>query len=106
MDNTTIYRPAYIRVIERRVNGWAFRHGEPFINLYNAPWLSQKDLYATWDTSMKKVAIELFTINGGAQGYYLENSVSLICYILQCETREKRRNIHSTPPNSPTPLPT
>ena len=71
MDNKTIYHPAYIRVIERRVNGWAFRHGEPFINLYNFPWLSQKDLYATWGTSMKKVAIELFRINGGTQGYYL-----------------------------------
>ena len=71
--DTTIIRPVYYRIIERRGNGWAFKEGEPFINWFNAPWLSQEDLYAACDTSMKKVAIELFRINGGKQGYYLAN---------------------------------
>ncbi|MEC4814029.1 MAG: hypothetical protein SAK29_12260 [Scytonema sp. PMC 1069.18] len=71
--DTTIFYPVYYRIIERRGNGWAFTKGEPFINWFNAPWLSQRDLFATFDTSMKKVALELFRINGGKQGYYIAN---------------------------------
>jgi hypothetical protein len=70
-SNTTIASPVYYRIIERRGNGWGFKEGEPFINLFNMPLLSQKDLFAAFDTSMKKVAIELFRINGGKQGYYI-----------------------------------
>jgi len=70
-SNTTIVHPVYYRIIERRGNGWAFKEGEPFINLFDESILSQKDLFAAFDTSMKKVAIELFRINGGKQGYYI-----------------------------------
>jgi hypothetical protein len=69
--NTTIAHPVYYRIVERRGNGWAFKEGEPFINWDNEPILSQQDLFATFNISMKKVAIELFIINGGRQGYYL-----------------------------------
>jgi hypothetical protein len=72
-SNTTIYSPVYYRIIERRGNGWAFKEGEPFLNWLNAPLLSHKDIFAAFDTSMKKVAIELFRINGGRQGYYIAN---------------------------------
>ncbi len=70
-SNTTIVSPIHYRIIERRGNGWAFKENEPFINWFNEPLLSQKDLFAAYDTSMKKVAIELFRINGGKQGYYI-----------------------------------
>lgn len=69
----TIVRPVYYRIIQRRGNGWAFKEGEPFINLFNAPLLSQEDIFAAFGTSMKKVAIALFRINGGKQGYYIAN---------------------------------
>ncbi|MBO3457448.1 hypothetical protein G7B40_004010 [Aetokthonos hydrillicola Thurmond2011] len=72
-SSTTVFYPAYYQIIERRGNGWAFKHGEPFINLFNAPTLSIEDEFAVFDTSMKKVAIELFRINGGKQGYYIAN---------------------------------
>jgi hypothetical protein len=72
-SNTVIVRPVYYRIVERRGNGWAFKEGEPFINWFNAPSLSQEDLFAAFDTSMRKVAIELFRINGGKQGYYIAN---------------------------------
>ncbi len=71
--NTTIVRPVYYRIIQRRGNGWGFREGQPFVNLFNAPSLSHKDIFSAFDTSMKKVAIELFRINGGKQGYYIAN---------------------------------
>jgi hypothetical protein len=71
--NTTIASPVYYRIIQRRGNGWAFKEGEPFINLFNAPLLSQEDIFAAFETSMKKVAIALFRINGGKQGYYIAN---------------------------------
>jgi hypothetical protein len=71
--NTTIVRPIYYRIIQRRGNGWAFKEGEPFINLFNTPSFSHKDIFSAFDTSMKKVAMELFRINGGKQGYYIAN---------------------------------
>ncbi|MBE9215078.1 hypothetical protein IQ247_20825 [Plectonema cf. radiosum LEGE 06105] len=71
--NTTIIRPIYYRIIERRGNGWAFKHGEPFVNLFNSPLPSDDDLFSAFNTSMKKVALELFRINGGKQGYYIAN---------------------------------
>jgi hypothetical protein len=72
-SNTVITHPIYYRIIERRSNGWAFKEGEPFINWDDEPLVCQKDLFAAFDTSMKKVAIELFRINGGKQGYYIAN---------------------------------
>ncbi|BAZ12075.1 hypothetical protein NIES4071_39030 [Calothrix sp. NIES-4071] len=46
---------------------------KPFLNLFNAPWLSHEALLTAFGTSTKKVAIELFRINGGKQGYYIAN---------------------------------
>ena len=43
-SDTTIIRPIYYRIIERRGNGWAFKHGKPFINFFNLPLLSDDDL--------------------------------------------------------------
>ncbi|GAB1541828.1 hypothetical protein NUACC21_45010 [Scytonema sp. NUACC21] len=73
VSNTTVVYPIYYQIIERRGNGWAFKHGTPFINLFNAPTLSIEEEFAAFGTSMKKVAIELFRINGGQQGYYIAN---------------------------------
>ncbi len=72
-STTTIFAPIYYQIVQRRGNGWAFKHSTPFINLFNAPTLSIEDEFAAFDTSMKKVAIELFRINGGKQGYYIAN---------------------------------
>ena len=58
--NTTIASPVYYRIIQRRGNGWAFKEGEPFLNLFNAPLLSQEDIFAAFGTSMKKVADRTF----------------------------------------------
>ncbi|BAZ12196.1 hypothetical protein NIES4071_40240 [Calothrix sp. NIES-4071] len=58
-----IVRPVYYKIIERRSNGWAFKHGTPFINLLNAPLLAQDDSLAAFDTSMKKVAIEQLNVS-------------------------------------------
>jgi hypothetical protein len=34
--STTVVCPVYYQIIQRRGNGWAFKHGEPFLNLFNA----------------------------------------------------------------------
>ncbi len=67
----TIVYPVYYRIIERRNNVWYFTKGEPFVNLFNAPWLSQEDLFAAFGISMKQAANELRRINGGKQGFYI-----------------------------------
>lgn len=70
---TTVYYPVYYRIIERRSDGWAFTRGKPFLNLFDAPWLSHDALFMVCGTSMEKVIIELFCINGGKLGYYIAN---------------------------------
>lgn len=72
-SSTTIICPIYYQIVQRRGNGWAFKHGEPFINLFNIPNLSPEGEFAAFGTSMKKVALELFRINAGKQGYYIAN---------------------------------
>lgn len=91
--NTTIIRPVYYRIIERRGNGWAFKHGTPFINLFNAPLLADDDLFAVFDTSMKKVAIELFRINGGKQGYYIANILDKKYYYCGAEWQDVKNKL-------------
>ncbi len=84
-----IIRPIYYRIIERRGYGWAFKHGKPFINLFNAPRLEQEeDLFSVFNTSMKKVAIELFRINGGKQGYYIANILDKKYYYCGTEWKD------------------
>ena len=56
-SSTTVVCPVYYQIIQRRGNGWAFKHGEPFLNLFNAPNLSPEDEFAAFGTSMKKVAM-------------------------------------------------
>lgn len=74
MSSTTIVRPAYYRVIQRIDNIWRFREGKPFYNPTNASIdYDQTDVYACYGTTLKKVAIELFRLNGGQSGYYLAN---------------------------------
>ena len=60
-SKTTVFCPVYYQIIQRRANGWAFKHGEPFINLFNVPNLSPEEEFIAFGTSMKKVAIELFS---------------------------------------------
>jgi hypothetical protein len=55
--NTTVVCPVYYQIIQRRNNGWAFKHGEPFINLFNVFDLSPEDEFTAFGTSMKKVAM-------------------------------------------------
>ncbi|BAZ71244.1 hypothetical protein NIES4106_60410 (plasmid) [Fischerella sp. NIES-4106] len=73
INSDTIIRPVYYRIIERRGKVWAFKEGEPFVNLFNAPDLDMEDLFALFDTSMQKIAAELRRINGAKQGYYMAN---------------------------------
>jgi hypothetical protein len=47
-SDTTVYYPGYYRIIERRSDGWAFTKGKPFLNFFNAPWLSHEGLFAAF----------------------------------------------------------
>jgi hypothetical protein len=73
LKTDTIIRPVYYRIIERRGKIWAFKEGQPFVNLFNAPDLDMEDLFSLFDTSMEKIAAELRRINNAKQGYYIAN---------------------------------
>ena len=100
----TIVHPVYYRIIERRGNGWAFTQGEPFLNLFNAPSLSQVDLFHAFGTSMKKVAIELFRINGGKQGYYIANIYEKKYYYCGIELEDVKFKLRELGIGRPDPM--
>jgi hypothetical protein len=102
-SNTTIFHPIYYQVIERRGNGWAFRQSEPFINLFNAPMLSLEEEFAAFGTSMKKVAIELFRINGGKQGYYIANILDKKYYYCGTEWKDVKIKLQELGIGKPSP---
>ncbi|MBR8838611.1 MAG: hypothetical protein DSM106950_32580 [Stigonema ocellatum SAG 48.90 = DSM 106950] len=102
--STTVFCPVYYQIIERRGNGWAFKHGEPFINLFNAPDLSIEDEFAAFDTSMKKVALELFRINGGKQGYYIANILDKKYYYCGTEWLDVKAKLQELGIGRPDPM--
>lgn len=71
MSTASVVYPVYIRIVYRRAGEWHFLKDEPFVNLFNCPWLEQKDLFSAFETSMKHVSMELFRINAGKGSYYL-----------------------------------
>lgn len=70
-----IIYPIEYRVIQRNITPeksyWHFLKGKVFYNPLNLP--SVGDIEFMFGTTKKKVAIELFRINGGKPGYYLAN---------------------------------
>ncbi|PAX59789.1 hypothetical protein [Brunnivagina elsteri] len=102
--HTTIASPVYYRIIQRRGNGWGFKEGEPFINLFNMPLLSQEDLFAAFDTSMKKVAIALFRINGGKQGYYIADIKDKKYYYCGSEWEDVKLKLRELGISRPDPI--
>ncbi len=101
---TTVVHPVYYRIIERRGNGWAFKIGEPFINWFNEPIVSVEDLFATFDTSMKKTSIELFRINGGKQGYYIADICDKKYYYCGTEWKDVKIKLQELGISRPDPL--
>ena len=92
-SNTTVVFPVYYQIIQRKGNGWAFKHSEPFINLFNTPILSPEEEFKTFGTSMKKVAVELFRINGGKQGYYVANILDKKYYYCGVEWKDVKAKL-------------
>ncbi|GJD15884.1 hypothetical protein PCC7424_5425 [Rivularia sp. IAM M-261] len=103
-DSDTVYYPVYYRIVERRNDGWAFGKGKPFLNLFNAPWLSHEALLAAFGTSTKKIAIELFRINGGKQGYYIANILDKKYYYCGAEWDDVRTKLQELGICKPDPL--
>jgi hypothetical protein len=93
LNSDTIIRPVYYRIIERRGKIWAFKEGEPFVNLFNAPDLDMEDLFALFDTSMQKIASELRRINGGKQGYYIANILDKKYYYCGTEWQDVKAKL-------------
>jgi hypothetical protein len=102
--NTTVVCPVYYQIIQRRNNGWAFKHGEPFINLFNVFDLSPEDEFTAFGTSMKKVAIALFRINGGRQGYYIADIKDKKYYYCGVEWEDVKAKLQELGIGRPNPI--
>ncbi|MBD2776853.1 hypothetical protein [Iningainema tapete] len=68
-----IVYPVEYRIVQRHITTeksyWHFLKGKVFFNPLNLP--TYGDIEFMFGTTKKKVAIELFRINGGKPGYYL-----------------------------------
>ena len=104
LNSDTIVRPVYYRIIERRGKIWAFKEGEPFINLFNAPERDMEDLFSLFDTSMEKIAAELRRINGGLQGYYIANILNKKYYYCGTEWSEVKAKLQELGIGRPDPM--
>jgi hypothetical protein len=73
MNNLDAYivAPVYYRVVRRCGTKWHFVKGESFYNPLNLPQMSLDDLFASCGTSLRAVANELRSLNGGKEGFYL-----------------------------------
>jgi hypothetical protein len=72
MSESTVVYPHYIRIVERKPNGWRIRKGEIFYNRLPVS-IDLQDFELMYGVSEQQMIIELFRINGGRQGYYLAN---------------------------------
>ncbi|WP_414623852.1 hypothetical protein [Calothrix sp. CCY 0018] len=77
---------------------------EPFINLFNAPNLSPSEEFKAFGTSMKKVAVELFRINGGKQGYYIANILDKKYYYCGVEWEDVKLKLRELGIGRPDPM--
>ena len=104
LSSDTIIRPVYYQIIERRGKIWAFKEGETFVNLFNAPDLDMEDLFALFDTSMEKIAAELRRINGAKNGYYIANILDKKYYYCGSEWEDVKRKLRELGIGRPDPM--
>lgn len=69
MKASLVY-PLHYRVAQREGNTWHFRKLSVFYNPSSVPIVDPNDI-SSYGTSWRKLAIELFKINGGKPGFYL-----------------------------------
>lgn len=71
MFDTTddIVHPDYIRIIERKQEGWLFKAMKPFYTY--VPNIDIQDTEMLYGISKQQIVIELFRINGGKFGFYI-----------------------------------
>lgn len=66
----TIVCPDYIRIVERKPEGWGFKKVSPFYS--RLPFsVDFNDLNLLYGISKQEIVIELFRLNGGRVGFYL-----------------------------------
>ena len=89
--------PAHFRVVYRDASrgGWGFKSTEPFYNPRNIP-INRDHLEESYGLTKGRVAIELFRLNGGKEGWYLANLRDrkyYYCGLTREDVREKLRSL-------------
>lgn len=89
--------PAHFRVVYRDISrgGWGFKATAPFYNPGNAP-VDRDRLEESYGLTKGRVAVELFKINGGKEGWYLANLRDHnyhYCGLTREDVREKLRSL-------------
>lgn len=69
---TILFYPAYIQIVEKKIDGWFYCPGEIILNLHNqtVDLLSIEERHGL---TKQQIIIELFRLYSGKLGYYLIN---------------------------------
>jgi hypothetical protein len=68
-----IVTPIYYRLVKKEGDDWKFYPKKIFYRSSDSEYINPEDLEAHYGLTLVKVAIELFRINAGRDGYYLAN---------------------------------
>jgi len=94
MSDTTVLVPDYYRVLECRSGEWFLKKTK--VLLRNLPIdVDFDDFELLYGISREKVAVELFRINGGRDGYYLVNLRKKQYYYCGTEADEVKTKLRS-----------
>jgi hypothetical protein len=69
MIDSNIVHPDYIRIIEKKPQGWLFKALKPFVTYKQV--VDINDIEALYGINEQQVIVELFRINGGRLGFYI-----------------------------------
>jgi hypothetical protein len=71
MSDSKVTHPDYIRILERKPDGWVIKKGRLFYKRLPIASVDMNDLKLMYGISEQQILVELFRINGGKVGFYL-----------------------------------
>ena len=103
MEDRLVY-PIYYRIVRREGDSWYSTRGSIFYapsHKRSQDWSNPEKVYGT---TLGKIAINLFRINGGREGYYLANIRDRLYYYCGQNKQDVQAKLHELGIGRPDPL--
>lgn len=99
-----IIAPIYYQIVKKEGDKWKFYGREIFYKSPNAANINLKEPETYYGLTLTKIAIELFRINAGRDGYYLANLKDKKYYYCGLELADVRTTLHELGIGRPDPV--